>query len=229
MLKPAARPEAVLFDLDGTLIHSLPDIADSLNALFAEEEWEVFEPDAVRQLVGGGIPKLVERALKARDIHFNKDDHERLSARFREIYGSRAAKLSRPFPGVVDFLESLKAKGIALGVVTNKVEDISRSMLEDLDLARYFDVVIGGDTLPTRKPDPATVLEALRRLKADKTRTVLIGDGPPDAGAARNAGVAVVLVSFGYSRVPVEEIDADGLVHAFDELPAALERLGYVV
>lgn len=229
MLKPGNRPDAMLFDLDGTLVHSLPDIAESLNTLFGEQGWEMFEPDAVGKMVGGGIPKLVERALKARNVSFDDDKLHQLAARFRDIYGPRAAKLSRPFPGVVDFLESLKAADIALGVVTNKVEDISRSMLEELDLARFFGVVIGGDTLPTRKPDPETVLEALRQLKADRSRAVMIGDSPADASAARNAGVPVVLVSFGYTQVPVAEIEADGLVDAFDELPAALERLGYVV
>lgn len=229
MLKSRNRPEAVLFDLDGTLIHSLPDIAESLNALFEEQGWDVFEEEAVGKMVGGGIPKLVERALNARDIAFEQDDLQRLAARFRNIYGPRAAKLSRPFPGVIDFLESLKASSIPLGVVTNKVEDISRAMLENLDLARFFGVVIGGDTLPTKKPDPETVLEALRQLNADPSRAVMIGDSPADAGAARNAGVPVVLVSFGYTQVPVEEIEADGVVDAFGELPAALERLGYVV
>src|SRR5690606_8375017 len=117
----------------------------------------------------------------------------------------------------------------ALGVVTNKVEDISRSMLDELDLTRFFGVIVGGDTLPTKKPDPATVLAALKQLGADAAKAVMIGDSPADSGAARNAGMAVVLVSFGYSRVPIEQVDADGLVHAFDELPAALDRLGYVV
>lgn len=229
MLKPGDRPEAVLFDLDGTLVHSLPDIAESLNELFGEQGWETFDPDAVGGMVGGGIPKLVERALKVRDIAFGEGELQRLAARFRDIYGPRAAKLSRPFPGAIDFLETLKASGIALGVVTNKVEDISRSMLEELGLARFFGVVIGGDTLPTKKPDAAPVLEALKRLKADAGRAVLIGDSPADAGAARNAGVPVVLVSFGYSRVPIQEVEADGLVDSFDELPAALGRLDYAV
>lgn len=229
MTKQHTRPDAVLFDLDGTLVHSLPDIAESLNALFAENGWSGFEPDSVGKLVGGGIPKLIERALKARDISCDPDEHQRLSARFRDIYGPRAARLSRPFPGVIDFLDSLRSKDIALGVVTNKVEDISRSMLDELGLAGYFGAVVGGDTLSTKKPEPETVLEALSRLKASPEKAVLIGDSPADAGAARNAGIPVILVSFGYTQVPVREIDADGLVDAFGEIPAALERIGFLV
>lgn len=228
-MKPRQRPGAILFDLDGTLVHSLPDIAESLNALFAEQGWEPFEADAVRKMVGGGIPKLVERALKARSIAFDEGEHERLSARFREIYAPRAAHLSRPFPGVVEFLQTLRDIGVPLGVVTNKPEAITRKMLEALDLSGFFGAVVGGDTLATKKPDPETVLAALEQLGTSPDKAVLVGDSPADAGAGRNAGVPVVLVSFGYSQVPVAEIEADGLVYSFDALPAALERLGYVV
>lgn len=222
----AARwPGAVLFDLDGTLAESLPDIAASLNDLMAERGWPVFPEEEIRLMVGGGVPKLIERALKAQDRPHGADDIAPLIPRFMELYTPRAAKLSFLFPGVRELLEAFKAQGVALGVVTNKPEGVSRSMLESFGIADLLGAVVGGDTLPVKKPDAAPINAALETLGVGADQAIMIGDSGVDVAASRAAGIKVVLVSFGYTQTPAADLDADAVIDSFDEIPDVLEML----
>jgi phosphoglycolate phosphatase len=218
-------PEAVLFDLDGTLADSLPDIAASLNVLMRERGWPPFGAEDVRLMVGGGVPKLIERALRALGDPADADDIAALAKRFLAIYAPRAARLTKLFPGAQTLLRGLQDQGVALGVVTNKPEAVSRSMLDALGVAGMVGAVVGGDTLPVKKPDARPMLAALDTLGCAPEAAVMIGDSAVDAEAARAAGMALILVTFGYTRKPVDELGADAVVDSFAEVPKVLDAL----
>ena len=219
------HPAAILFDLDGTLVDSLPDIAGALGTLFTEMGREPISSSDVKSMIGGGIPKLIKRALSASRIEADEPQREELTQRFREIYGARATQLTRPFPGAIEVLTQLKDAGTRLGVCTNKPEVVTRQILDALSISPLLGAVMGGDTLPTSKPDAAPLLTALETLGCTPEQGMMIGDSDVDAGAARAAGVPVILVSFGYSRTPITEIDADAVIDTFAELPHAIARV----
>ncbi|GAB4236558.1 MAG: phosphoglycolate phosphatase [Methyloligellaceae bacterium] len=214
-----------MFDLDGTLVDSVPDIAAALNDLFAEQGWSPFAEEEVRGMVGGGVPKLIERALRARELAVEAERHAALAARFIALYGPRATRQTRPYPGVRAVLEQFAASGTAMAVCTNKPEAITRAMIAELGLGRFFGAFVGGDTLAVKKPAPEPVLEALGQLGCPRSGAVMVGDSGADAKAARAAGLPVVLVTYGYSREPVAQLGADALVDSFCELPRVLSRL----
>ncbi|MFL5224252.1 MAG: HAD hydrolase-like protein, partial [Microvirga sp.] len=153
------RLEAILFDLDGTLVDSAGDLRDALNALLAEEGLAPLDLQGVKGMVGDGVAKLVERGLAARGASLDRLPAR--VARFMALYEPNAARLTRPCPQVAETLESLRQRGLRLAVVTNKPHAATMRILEALDLARFFDAVVGGDTLSRRKPDAAPLLHAM--------------------------------------------------------------------
>ncbi len=221
---PARAPGAVLFDLDGTLADSVPDIAGALNDLLEEQGLRRFDLDDVRLMVGGGVPKLIERALRALDRPGEGEEIETLTQRFMEFYTPRATRLTRLFPGAFELLEELHGGGTGLGVCTNKPEAVTRQMLGDLGIAPMLGAVIGGDTLAVKKPDAGPVLAALEQLNCTPENGLMVGDSGADTGAARAAGVPVILVSFGYTQTPVEQLGADAIVDSFAELSKLLKN-----
>lgn len=215
---------AVVFDLDGTLIDSLPDLCTAANRLLEQEGRHTLTPAQVRPMIGDGARKLVERAFAATGDG-REAELDDLTRRFLDIYEAMVAVDTRPFPHVIEALETLRAQGLRLGVCTNKPQHATMELLEALDLKRYFDAVVGGDALPVRKPDPRHVIATLAALGTDTRRAVAVGDSPNDVNAAKAAGVPVVAVSFGYTRVPPPELGADILVDSFAEVPGAVNRL----
>jgi len=218
-------PAAILFDLDGTLVDSVPDIAGALETLYTQEGWTPHSLLEVKAMVGGGVPKLIERALHKSGIDADSARREELVQRFLGHYGARATRLTRPFPGAMEMLKQLKNNGTSLGVCTNKPEAVSRQILDALSISPLLGAVIGGDTLATKKPDAAPVLSALEILGCSPAGGMMIGDSAVDSGAARAAGIPVILVSFGYTLTPVNEIDSDAVIDTFAELPEAIARV----
>lgn len=218
-------PQAILFDLDGTLVDSVADLASALNRVLGEDGFPALDVDAVKKMVGGGVPLLIERALKAHGDTPTQDRVASLYPRFLETYGPHAADETRMFPGVLEALKAFKDSGIGLGVCTNKPEKISRSILESLSVAHFFGAVIGGDTLTVKKPEPGPLIEGFKRLGCAPENGLMVGDSGADANAARAAGVPVILVTYGYTRVPVEELPNDGIVDSFSVLPDAIGRV----
>jgi phosphoglycolate phosphatase len=215
--------EAVLLDLDGTLVDSAHDLQASLNATLREEGLRELTVSEVKSMIGDGAAKLVERAWTA-----TGGDGGRLRAgqsRFLQHYERNATHATQAYPGVAETLDVLHGTGMRLACVTNKPEAPARHILETLELARYFDIVVGGDTLPVRKPDPAPLEYALSALSVRPGRAVMVGDNYHDVAAAQAAGLRSVIVTYGYSHKAHEELGADMLIHAFDELPRALARI----
>lgn len=215
----------LLFDLDGTLADTAPDLCRTMNALLERHGRRPIPADKVRHMVGGGARKIMERGFAETGEPPSEALLDRLFDEFVEHYGAHIAEESAIFPGLMPHLDAFRGRGVRMGVCTNKVEALSHKLLAALDVADYFPVVIGGDTLPVKKPDPEHLLEAVRRLGGDPAATVMIGDSAPDIDAARAARIPSVCVTFGYTRVPPQELGADVLISHFDELPGALARL----
>lgn len=218
-------PRAIVFDLDGTLIDSAGDIADTLNTCLVDEGIAPFDEPTVVTMIGGGARVLVERALVRIDRFDDVALLERLTANFTSRYAALGAGRSKPFPGAVELLAELTACGLALGVCTNKPEVVTRAVLDELDLARWFGAVVGETRDRPRKPHPAMLLATLEGLSASPLDAIMIGDSAADIGTARAAGVPVVAVSFGYTTTPPAELGADLLIDRLADLPTALARL----
>ena len=219
----------VLFDLDGTLVDTAPDLTGALNTLLVAEGRPRVNESDVRHMVGHGARSLILRGFALTGIALDEErEQARIDAlvvKYLSTYQANITRASRAFPGVAKALETLADKGAVMGVCTNKVEDLSHELLAKLGLADHFGAVIGGDTLPLRKPDAEPLLEAMRRLNAQKLPAVMIGDSESDVGAARNAHIPVILVSFGYTPVPAAELGGDVVIDHFDALLPAISKL----
>ncbi len=217
---------AIVIDLDGTLVDSVPDLRAALNALLAEEGRPALSVDEVKGMVGDGATKLVERGFAATGAAADADALAALVRRFLGLYEGHAALHTRPYPGVPETLRRLSAEGLRLGICTNKPYAATLEVLEALDLRRFFAVVTGGDSLnEVRKPDPRMLLTTLARMDATPEAAVMVGDNANDVAVAHGAGVPVIAVTYGYPKMPPERLGADLLIDRFDQLPTALARL----
>jgi phosphoglycolate phosphatase len=217
------KQTALLFDLDGTLVDSVPDLAAAANRLLAEFGQAPLGQVEIAEMVGDGVAKLVERVLAARGLA--EVAPEPAVRRFSAFYEADAATLTRPYPGVLDGLAALAEAGTRLAVCTNKPATATRAVLDALGLARFFPVVLGGDSLSVRKPDPAPLTEALARLGVRPEAAAMLGDHRNDVLAAKGAGVVAILARYGYGSATLGELKPDAAIDAFEELPEALARL----
>jgi phosphoglycolate phosphatase len=216
---------AVIFDLDGTLVDTAPDLMRATNHVLAGLGRRPISMDEVRAFVGHGARALLTRGLKATGglpENYNVEpDYERFVA----FYSRNIAQDSAAFPGLVALLERLQREGFALGVCTNKLEGLSNQLLEALDLSRFFGAVVGPDTLGVAKPDPRPFLETVSRLGLAEPQAVMVGDSETDILTARNAGVPVIAVPFGYTPRPVAEFAPDMMITHYDEAYEAIVSL----
>lgn len=218
--------EAVVFDLDGTLVDSALDIAFSLNAFLADIARPPLPLEAVKAMIGEGARTLIERALAATGAVPPAAEVQALTRRFLDLYEAAAADRTTAYPGVATTLRDLQAAGLRLGLCTNKPERATRLLLDALELAPLFTVIVGGDTLAgVLKPDPRPLLHALDALGAAAERAVMVGDSPIDVASARAAGLRVLIRRGGYTRGPAEDLGADGIFDAFCDLPQAIRQL----
>ncbi|KPP85895.1 MAG: phosphoglycolate phosphatase, bacterial [Rhodobacteraceae bacterium HLUCCO07] len=197
---------SIVFDLDGTLVDSAPDIRAAVNRMLATERLAPLDLPTVVSFIGNGLPVLVERVMRLRGLA--PEQHEELTRRTLDLYSRASADLTRPYPNMIATLETLADAGFALGVCTNKPEAPARDILRALDMERFFGVVVGGDSLPVKKPDPAPLHRAFETLGNDAR--LYVGDSEIDAEAAERAGVPFALFTRGYRKAPVET-----LPHAF--------------
>ncbi len=214
-----------LFDLDGTLVDTAPDLVDALNHTLTAEGLTPVDPRAVHPLIGHGARAMIERGLEAQGAWLDADRLEAAFARFIDHYCGHIADASRPFPGAVAVLDILKAAGARLAICTNKRQDLSDRLLQALRLAPHFDAVMGADRASRKKPDAAHVLETLGEAGGRPERAIFIGDSRTDERAARNAGLPFVFCTFGYEIEPVQAIAADATINHYDELIPALSML----
>lgn len=214
---------AVIFDLDGTLVDSLPDLVAAVNTVIAERGKPPLGLVEVALMVGDGSPKLIERALAARGLA--EAPLAPALERFLSIYEADATRLTRPYPGVPEVLERLAAAGCGLAVCTNKPTRATRAVLDGLGLARYFAAVVGGDSMPVKKPDPGPLRAILERLGVAAGRAAMVGDHRNDVAAARGAGMRAIFAGWGYGAATLDGLEPDATIDRAAELPAALARL----
>ncbi len=215
----------IAFDLDGTLIDTAPDLIGVLNEMLVEYGLPEVPLAASRHLVGGGARYLLEHGFAEAGATFHAGDAPDMVERFVDLYLARIARESRPFPGLEETLDVLEARGARFCVCTNKRTNLSLALLKETNLLHRFAAVAGPDAVSQRKPDAAHLIEAIEMASGDPKRAVMVGDSETDIGSARAAGVPIVLVSFGYTEIPLAELDRDALIDRLDELPAVVERL----
>ena len=227
-MTPADPPLAgatIVFDLDGTLIDTAPDLVSTLNLLLAREGIATLPLSEARDTIGQGAEALIARGFAVAGAPLEDHKLSALFVDFIEPLPGPHCHGSRPFPGVVAAIDALSAEGARLAVCTNKRTDLSVALLDALDLTHRFAAVVGADAVPASKPAAAHLIATIERAGGDVRRAVMVGDSASDAGTARAAGVPLVLVSFGYTDTPVRELGADVLIDHFDDLPAACRRL----
>jgi phosphoglycolate phosphatase len=217
------RPAALVFDLDGTLIDSRRDITTAVNRMRADLGLPPLALEQVVTMVGEGARLLVERALGP---EYPPDQVDQALARYLAYYWDLCLDETRPYPGVETMLAEL-ARHYPLALLSNKGEKLSRKILDGLDLSGYFREILGGDTLPTRKPDPAGLRLLAGRLKVPVESLLLVGDTWVDAETAKNAGCPFALVEWGFPRPPkLDGMQADLQAATAEELTAALAKSG---
>jgi phosphoglycolate phosphatase len=215
----------VVFDLDGTLVDTAPDLVATLNVVFAREGFAPVPYELARNMVGGGAQRMIElglrlegRALPARDVDRMFDD-------FITYYAAHIADHSQPFPGLVGALDQLTARQCRLAVCTNKLEWLSRRLLEALGLSDRFAAICGQDTFGVSKPDPEMLRRTIKQAGGNLERAIMVGDSATDIDTARAAVVPVIAVDFGYTETPVAQLAPDRIISHFDKLPSVVFEL----
>ena len=214
---------ALVFDFDGTLIESAPEIRACLNQLMAQYGRPSLTLPQVEKMIGHGVASLVERGFIA--TGGMPDDFDTALATFVDLYNHAPIHETPLYEGVRETLATLHDAGHVMAVCTNKLYTPTLKILEGLGLDHYFSVITGGDTFPVRKPDPGHLLGVLERLGIEPDDAIMIGDSPNDIGCAIAAGVRSIAVSYGYSRVPAADLGANLLIDRFGDLPDAIAKL----
>jgi phosphoglycolate phosphatase len=212
----------IVFDLDGTLVDTAPDLLASLNHTLDAGGAARTDGAGFRQFVGHGGRVMIERAYQAQKRALPVSEHDRLFALFLEHYGANIPGQSKPYPGVIESLDRFRDAGYLLAVCTNKTEDFSKRLLVALGMAGYFAAICGQDTFAFRKPDPRHLTETIRMAGGDAEQAVMVGDSRTDIDTAKAAGIPVVAVDFGYTDRHVREFDPSKVISHFDELTLAL-------
>lgn len=218
-------PQAVLFDLDGTLVDSAPDIHAALNETLASYGEPPFTLEAVTRMVGRGVPVLIERAWEGLGKSIDPAERDRVVARFLAIYEPRATELTTLTAGASEATRALVEAGTPIGVVTNKPEAATREILSHFGLSELMQVVVGGDAGPAKKPEPGLLLLACERLGLAVDQVVFVGDSENDVAAAKAAGMAVVVLRGGYTSIAADDLGADAVIDRLDGLGAAVSTL----
>ena len=213
----------LVFDLDGTLVDSAPDLHAALNQMLRERGRPALSLLQVKRMIGDGVPALVARALAASGA--DPADATGALPRFLDLYEANATRLSRPYPKVLETLTSLRQRGYRTSICTNKPQRATIAVVEGLGLGELFDGIAGGDRFLVKKPDPGHLLGLIGELDGRIEASAMIGDSENDAAVARAAGVPLVLMRYGYARVDPASLAADALLDHFSELPRALARL----
>jgi phosphoglycolate phosphatase len=215
----------VVFDLDGTLVDTAPDLINALNFILGREGLPPVPLHAARNMIGAGARRLLERGLELDGRSAGLEDITRLTNDFIDYYAAHIADLSRPFDGLESALDDLGARGYRFAVCTNKLEWLSKLLLDRLGLSARFSAICGADTFGVSKPDPAILRQTIARAGGQLASAIMVGDAGPDIGVARRAGIPVIGVEFGYTEVPIADLKPDRLISHLSDLPAAVESL----
>jgi len=215
-------PDAIVWDLDGTLVDSAPDLATALNALLNEQGQQGHAVENVRPMIGHGVPKLIERGFRAAGAPLDAAAIDALVPRFIEIYSACATDSTRLVPHAREVLNHFYQAGVRQGLCTNKPYSVTRLIVGSLDISGFFQSIVGGDSTAAKKPHPLPLLTCLEELETRPADAVMIGDSGADVGAARAAGVPVILVPDGYTGAPAVSLGADYVVAGLADIPSSI-------
>jgi len=215
----------VVFDLDGTLVDTAPDLINALNFILVREGLAPVPLASARNMIGAGARKLLERGLELEGRTVSLAELDRLTDDFINHYAEHIADASRPFDGLEAALDDLESSGYRFAVCTNKLEWLSKRLLDRLNLSPRFAAICGADTFGVSKPDPAILRQTVARAGGELSSAIMVGDAGPDVGVARRAGIPVICVSFGYTEVPVADLKPDRVIDHMRELRGAIESL----
>jgi phosphoglycolate phosphatase len=218
-------PPIAVFDLDGTLADTAPDLIATLNRIMDREGLPRVQLEDARELIGAGARAMVSRGFEQAGLELTPEHLDELFIDFLAIYSDHLCDGSRLFPGVEASLDLLEARGFTLAVCTNKVVGHSVQLLEALGIAGRFAAICGRDSFPYFKPDPRHLTLTIEQAGGDPARAVMVGDSRTDIATAKAAGIPVVAVTFGYTDVPVRDLEPDAVIDGFDELAAAVKRI----
>ena len=215
----------LVFDLDGTLIDTAPDLVDTLNMLFEREGLAPVPYETARNLIGGGARAMITRGVAAEGRELAPDKLEHMFVDFIAHYSAHIADRSRPFPGLIDALDALAIDGFRFAICTNKLERLTRLLLDELKLTHRFAAICGQDTFGVQKPDPEVLRRTIAAAGGHPQRAIMIGDSSTDVRTARAAAVPVIAVDFGYSEHPIADTKPDRVISHFAELPGAVAAI----
>ncbi len=215
-------PFALLFDLDGTLAETAPDLCAAMNYVMAENGLKQIPTEAMRDIIGGGARMILQRGLKFNNVTWEDDRLDTATEKLVTYYDAHIAEHTYLYDGVQECLMAAKAQNIGCAVVTNKRRALAIHLLAELGVAHFFDIVVGGDTMRTRKPDPEMLYEAAAKLAVPPQKCIMIGDSQADTDAAKAAGMKSVCVTFGYRRGAAKELGATQLISHYSEIYTAL-------
>ncbi|MBN9594504.1 MAG: phosphoglycolate phosphatase [Afipia sp.] len=215
----------VVFDLDGTLVDTAPDLVGALNFVLQREGLPLVPVASARTMIGAGARKLIERGLEVDGREVSAADLDRLTTDFIAYYKDHIADASLPFDGLHAALDTLEQQGFRFAVCTNKLEGLSRLLLAKLEMTGRFAAICGADTFGVAKPDPIIFRQTVAQAGGDLSRAIMVGDSGPDVGVARRAGVPVIGVTFGYTETPIAELKPDAVIGHMRDLPGAVESL----
>ena len=215
----------IVFDLDGTLVETAPDLIAATNHVMGLAGLAPVVAESIRPSISFGARVMIETAFRQQGRTAEPAEIERLLQHFLAYYAEHIAVASHAYPGLVVALEALAAKGAQFAVCTNKQERMSRRLLDALDLSRHFKALAGRDTFPVFKPDPGHLTGVIARAGGDPAHAIMVGDSATDIKTARAAGIPVIGVPFGYTDVPIRELGPDAVIEHYRELAAAVEQL----
>lgn len=215
----------IVFDLDGTLVDTAPDLVGALNFVLQREGLPLVPVASARAMIGAGARKLIERGLELEGRVMSIADVDRLTADFIAYYKDHIADASLPFDGLHAALDKLEGQGFRFAVCTNKLEGLSKLLLDKLDMTGRFAAICGADTFGVAKPDPTILRQTIVQAGGEVSRSIMVGDSGPDVGVARRAGIPVIGVEFGYTEIPIADLKPDTVIGHMRELPSAVTNL----
>ncbi len=209
---------SIIFDLDGTLIDTAPDLLKALNHSLVKVDCPSVNMNEIRNIIGRGAKYMLTTSLAKNSIDLDKIDIEKLISEFLEYYEFNIARYSQPFPGAIQLLQHLKSLNAKIAICTNKKEKLAKKLINELELSHFFELIIGGDRFDVCKPDPKHLLGTIELMDGDPYKSLMIGDSASDINAAKALEIPVIAVNFGYTETPVEQLFPTKTINHFDEL-----------
>ncbi len=216
---------AIIFDLDGTLVDTAPDLINTLNHILAQENHPPAPETQMRTMISEGARAMLNKGFELAGDKKNADQLDELTRRFIRHYGENICRQSRPFTGVIDSLERLANRGHPLAICTNKTEALAIKLIENLAMQNHFGAIVGCDTLAVKKPHPGHIWGTVEALGRVRNNAIMVGDSENDIKAAKAAGIPVIAVDFGYSTEPVARFNPDAILSRYDDFEQVLAQL----